>query len=147
MPTVANETPFSSLLPAAGWEMNPDLFNVETERNDGFDPTIAWPGFGQTIQYDAPSVGVLSDLRFLLQGSSVTTRATGTIAATDQFPHGLVSRFVLRLNGQTMPWNVRGVDLNVLRQERYRSITDTTETSVVTTGGTGATTGLRVLWH
>ena len=143
MPTVANETPFSSLLPASGWEANPKLFEVETERNEGFDALIAWPGFSQTFQYEAPSVGVLSNLRFLLEGTTVNTHGTGTAAATDQWPHGLVNRFVLRINGQAAPWNCHGVDLNVLRQARYRSITDSFEASTFTQG---ATTTLRVQW-
>lgn len=146
MPTVANETPFSNLLPASAWEANPAVFAAETERNEGFDPRIAWPGFGQTFQYEAPSVGVLSNLRLLLEGSSVTTRTSGSIAATDQWPHGIIERFVLRINGQAAPWNCRGVDLNVLRQARYRSITDAFEASTLTTSGSGDTTTLRVQW-
>ncbi len=103
MPTVANETPFSSLLPASGWEANPPLFEVETERNEGFDALIAWPGFSSTIQYEAPSVGVLSNLRFLLEGSTVNTHGTGTAAATAQWPHCLVDRFALRTTGPAAP--------------------------------------------
>lgn len=143
MPTTANETPFSSLLPASAWEANPKLFEIETERNEGMDTLIAWPGFGASFQYTVPSVGVLSNLRFLFEGSTVNTHGTGTAAATDQWPHGLVDRFVLRINGQAAPWNCRGVDLNVLRQARFRSITDVIESSVFTQG---ATTTLRVQW-
>lgn len=148
MPTVANETPFATTLPASGWESNPAMFMAETERNEGFDPLIAWPGFGQVATYEAPSVGVLSRIAFLLEGNSTTTRSTGTIATTDQFPHGLVQRLTLRINGQAAPWNCRGVDLNVLRQARYRTIVDSPfETFAVTTTGTGAVTPLRVLWE
>lgn len=146
MPTVANETPFSSLLPASAWESNPALFAAETERNEGADPLIAWPGFGQVFQYEAPSTGVVSNLRFLLEGSSVTTRSTGTIAATDQWPHGIIERFAIRINGQAAPWNCHGVDLNVLRQARFRSIADLFEASTLTTTGVGGTTTLRVMW-
>jgi len=147
MPTVANETPFASLLPASAWEMNPELFAAETERNEGVDSLIAWPGFSQTFQYEAPNTGVLSNLRLLLEGSSVTTRSSGSIAATDQWPHGIIDRLALRINGQTTPWNCRGVDLNVLRQARYRSITDSLEASTLTTSGSGGTTTLRVMWE
>lgn len=143
MPTVANETPFSTLLPASGWEANPKVFEVETERNEGTDTLIAWPGFGASFQYQVPNVGVLSNLRLLLEGSTVNTHGTGTAAATDQWPHGLVERFVLRINGQAAPWHCHGVDLNVLRQARFRSITDSFESSTFTQG---ATTTLRVQW-
>lgn len=143
MPTVANETPFSSLLPASGWETNPKIFEVETERNEGYDALIPWPGFAQQFQYEAPSVGVLSNLRFLFEGSTVNTHGTGTAAATDRWPHGLVDRLVLQVNGQAAPWNCHGIDLNVLRQARYRSITDSFESSTFTQG---ATTTLRVMW-
>lgn len=145
MPTVANETPFSSLLPASGWEANPKVFEVETERNEGFDTLIPFPGFGASFQYQVPNVGVLSNLRLLLEGTTTTVGGTGAAVATDQWPHGIVDRFVLRINGQAAPWNCRGVDLNVLRQARYRSITDAFETSVVT-GGAGGATALRVQW-
>lgn len=145
MPTVANETPFSSLLPASAWEANPPLFAAETERNEGSDALIAWPGFGASVQYTAPAVGVLSNLRFLLEATLTTVGGTGAAVATDQWPHGLLDRFVLKINGQAAPWNCRGVDLNVLRQARFRSITDVFETSVVT-GGAGGATALRVMW-
>lgn len=145
MPTTANETPFSSLLPASAWEANPKLFEIETERNEGADTLIPFPGFGASFQYTVPSVGVLSNLRFLFEGTTTTVGGTGAAVATEQWPHGLVDRFVLRINGQAAPWNCRGVDLNVLRQARFRSITDAFETSVVT-GGAGGATPLRVQW-
>ena len=145
MPTTANETPFSSLLPASGWEANPKLFEVETERNEGSDALIAFPGFGASFQYTLPQVGVLSNLRLLLEGTTTTVGGTGAAVATDQWPHGIVDRMVLRINGQAAPWNCRGVDLNVLRQARFRSIVDSFETFVVTGGAGGATT-LRVQW-
>lgn len=147
MPTVADRTPFAVLLPPQGWSMEPELFEAQTERNEGFDGAIAWPGAASVANYEIPPTGVVASLRFLVQGTVTTTRSTGTITMTDAWPHGLLSRFVLRLNGQATPWNARGQDLQVLRQMRYRTITESFVASNVTTGGTGGTDTLRVSYE
>src|SRR5581483_6342001 len=147
MPTVADHVPFATLLPPTGWAMMPDLFNQETERNEGsFAPSsIAWPGFNSQIVDQLPATGVVSRIRFLLEGGTTIAKGTGAIVLTDAWPHGLISRFILRINGQSTPWNCRGQDLDVLRKLRYRSIPDNAQASSVTVG-TDGTYPLRVIW-
>lgn len=145
MPTTADQTPFATMLPPSGWQMIPDLFARETERNTGWSPSMAWPGFATTLTDTLPAVGVVGDLTYVLTGSTVTTHGTGTLATTDAWPHGLIARYVLRLNGQATPWNVRGQDIDVLRAARTKSIAQGGETSVFTTAG--ATTALQVQWN
>lgn len=147
MPTVADRTPFAVLLPPQGWSMEPELFEAQTERNEAYDANIAWPGLANVATYEVPPTGVLASIRFIVQGTVTTTRATGSIATTDAWPHGLLSRFVLRLNGQATPWNLRGQDLQVLKQMRYRTITDSFVASNVTTTGVGATDTLRLSYE
>lgn len=142
MPTTADQTPFATLLPASGWEMLPEVFEAETERNEGFDASILWPGFAQQFTHEIPPTGVVSRLRYLFEGTTTRTIGTGTFAATDAWPHGLISRYALRLNGQATPWNCRGQDLEVLRQARLRNIPAAFELKAT---AEGANT-LRVMW-
>lgn len=145
MPTSADTTPFATLLPPTGWQMDPQTFQSETERNEGFGSPIAWPGFGETITDTIPPVGVATDLRYVLTGTTDVTLNSGTAAATDQWPHGLISRYRLSLNGQATPWNIRGNDLEVLRFARTKAVTQGGEqTTFPTAGGTDA---LQVQWH
>lgn len=146
MPTVADHTPYATLLPPTGWQMDPQTFTLETERNDGVGTRFSWPGWSSLATDEVPPVGIVGELGYILEGSTVTTRSTGTIATTDAWPHGLVSRYVLRLNAQATPWNIRGQDLDVLNKARYRNITNAQETSTVTTSGVGGTTDLRVVY-
>lgn len=147
MPTDSNHTPFATLLPASGWVMDPARFERETERNDGWsNPNgLGWPGFASTISDYLPSNGVIARIRYMFEGSVVTVKGTGAITPTDAFPHGMISRLQVRLNGQSTPWNVKGQDLNVLRAMRYKSIPDTGALSVVTIG-TDGTYPLRIFW-
>lgn len=147
MPTDANQTPFSTLLPPSGYAMVPDLFEQETERQEAsFAPAaLLWPGHSQQIIDALPASGVIARLRYVFDGQVVTTLPTGTIALTDQWPHGLLNRYVMRLNGQSTPWNCRGADLNVLRQLRYKTLPTTWELSTVTVA-TAGTYPLRILW-
>ena len=148
MPTDSNHTPFATLLPASGWVMDPARFERETERNDGWSnpPTLAvWPGFSSPMSDYLPAAGVIGRIRYMFDGQIVTVKGTGAVTPTDQWPHGLLGRFQLRLNGQSTPWNLKGVDLNVLRAARYKSIADTGGLSVVTVG-TDGTYPVRIFW-
>jgi hypothetical protein len=147
MPTTVDRAPYAVLLPEKGWEMAPQLFERETERNEAFDTPMPWPGHAEQITYKVPEVGILSKLRFIVTGTVTTVRATGTIVTTDAWPHGLFSRISLRLNGQNQPWGVRGQDLQVLRQARVRNVPETFVTSNVTATGVGATDPLRISYE
>lgn len=134
MPTVADHTPFATLLPASGWEMQPELFQRETERNEGFGRSIDWPGWSSQITDEVPPVGIVSHLTYMLEGTCTVTPGSGSVTATDAWPHGLVRNYLLRLNSQAVPWNVRGQDLDVLAKARYRSITNDDEAKATSSG-------------
>lgn len=129
---------YMSNLPAEGsFVMNPDAFNVETERNDmPLEQKAIGALGGAPIDLRLPNVGILSHIRLIVKGTLVVAGG-GTVTSLYKWPWGLFSRVTMNLQGQTSLFACEGGDLRQRRQRLYRNPREDVSTAPATTAATG----------
>lgn len=136
-------------LPASNFVVDPANFMAMTSKQVYTTATQAAPGGGSFFTAQLPQVGVLSKLRVIFAGSM--TVAVGGATAADEWPHNLLSKFVLGVNGQNDLYSLSGVDLHALRFVRFPAFEDATDNYPGTAGGSSAiaagTYGLYLTWE
>jgi hypothetical protein len=82
--------------------ISPDLFDQATIKNVWSSKIQAIPGFGASDGFDVAKRGLLGKMLLTFTGSLVNTHNTGTVAATDLWPYGLLSEIKFSINGSPL---------------------------------------------
>jgi hypothetical protein len=109
-------------LPAQGaYQVNEQVFNTETERNDVPLAPAAYTGLGgATVSQRIPNNGILASMKVLFKGQAVVAGG-GSITAGYQFPWNILKRATLNANGQTSLINAEGLDFRARKSRLYRN--------------------------
>lgn len=112
--------------------MNPEQFDLNTERNDVPQEVKAFTGLGGSrIDQRISNVGVLANIRLIFKGQLVVG-ASGTCTALYGWPWDLAKRITLNANGQTSLIQCEGKDLRARRQRIFRNPRDTVSVAPAT---------------
>ena len=115
---------FINLPPEGTFDIVPDYFNQETERNDVPQEVKAFTGLGGSrIDQRISNVGILANVRLVFKGSLVVAGG-GTVTATYQWPWNVAKKVTLNANGQTSLIQAEGLDLRARRNRLYRNPKD-----------------------
>jgi len=133
--TGAGGVSFLSNLPPDNFQMNPELFNQSTERQDIPQPQVPFNGFGSSSAFVLQQVGVVALVRLYFTGTLVVS-GTGAVTSYPGFPHSLASSVTLNANGQTKIISVTGTTLRARRQRIFRNATETLTSAAGVPAGT-----------
>ena len=136
-------------LPANNFVVDPAAFMAMTSKQVYTTRAQAAPGAGSFFTAQLPQVGVLSKARVIFAGN--ITVAVGGATANDEWPHNLLSKMVLGVNGQNDLFSLSGVDLHALRFVRFPAFEDQSDYYPGTAGGSSAIAagsyGLYLTWE
>lgn len=113
-------------LPAQGqYQVNEQVFNVETERNDVPLQSTAFTGLGgASIDVRIPNNGILASVRISLEGTMTLGGTSPTFTPGIQWPWNLLKSITFNANGQTSLVSASGKDMRARRQRLYRNPVD-----------------------
>lgn len=121
MPTGNAGAAFMRNLPASDYVISDAAFDNQTEKNVVPMQPIPFQGLGApVIPVRIPNNGLLSNLRFIFEGSLVIG-ASGTCTSGFQWPWNIIKKLTLNANGSTSLKSCEGLDLRMRRQRIYRN--------------------------
>jgi hypothetical protein len=109
--------------PPGSYTVNQQQFDMQTERNDVPQPSVAWPGFGARIDQRIINVGVLAKIRLNVQLSLVVS-GSGAVTSLYPFPYNLLKEVVINANGGSAIIDVQGLDLRARMLVQGRNSAD-----------------------
>lgn len=128
---------FLSNLPAERFQINPQLFEASTERQDIPQPSQPFNGFGSSTSVRLQNVGVLSLITCEFTGSLVVS-GTGAVTTLLGWPYGLFKRCQFNANGVTSIIGANGVTFRARERKLFRNPAESLETAPGIGGATVA---------
>jgi hypothetical protein len=120
MATGAGGVSFLSNLPPDRFQMNPQLFEQSTERQDIPQQSQPFNGFGSNFSVRLQNVGILAMIRAVFSGSLVVSGG-GAVTVLPGWPYNLFKRVAFNANGQTSLIQCNGVTLRARRNRLFRN--------------------------
>lgn len=118
--------------------INAEMFGALTQRMDIPQNTVQLPGqvVGERVNWQLPARGIISDVRLHFD-LSVLVATFSSQTQLDLFPYGLIRNITVRANNTALV-SCTGLDLQIMRQMRYRNSDFSSIENVTVAGSNGA---------
>lgn len=126
---------FLSNLPPDSFQINPQLFEQATERQDIPQATQTFNGFGTSSSIRLQNVGVVALMRLYFTGT-MTVAGTGTVTSLPGWPYSMIQRLAFNAQGTNALLAATGPAYRARRNRIFRNPAETLQSSTGVPTGT-----------